>query len=150
MAGRSRIHDEFYEPVLKYLRDYDAFLLENHGALTIGKDVMNAYYKMETLEHFAHIAFVATQLGNVNTLKGENVQKLLDLRKKFGIKSNVACESCESSDTTACSIVPATEKSVRATKPEAVTSSISNAATGIDQEALVKQITTAILKRLNS
>ena len=54
--------EEFFRPVLKVLDKYDAFLLANHGALTIGKDIFNAYHKMETLEHFAHIAFVAQQL----------------------------------------------------------------------------------------
>ena len=55
------------------------FLLENHGALTIGADVMNAYYKMETLEHFAHISLVAIQLGNLKALGKPDVQKLLDV-----------------------------------------------------------------------
>lgn len=147
--------DEFYKPILKYLKDYDAFLLENHGALTIGKDVMNAYHKMETLEHFAHIAFVATQLGNVNTLKGENVQKLVDLRKNFGIKTTVACETCENSDADACSIVPQasakesqTVSPVKSEAPKSDNSSANKLPEGIDQDALVKQITAAILKRL--
>jgi L-fuculose-phosphate aldolase len=81
--------DEFYKPLLPILKDYDAFLLANHGALTIGKDIFNAYYKMETLEHFAHIAFIAHQLGNVNTLNNDQVQKLFSLRDKFGIRKNI-------------------------------------------------------------
>jgi len=149
--------EEFYEPILKYLRDYDAFLLENHGALTIGKDVMNAYYKMETLEHFAHIAFVATQLGTVHTLKGDHVQKLFNLRKNFGIRTNVTCETCENANTAACSIVPSgsseqTQSSVNAPEAAAqqpIESSETGLPGGIDQDALVRQITTAILKRLN-
>ena len=42
---------EISEPIRQYVKDYDAYLLENHGATTIGSDVMNAYYKMETMEH---------------------------------------------------------------------------------------------------
>jgi len=87
--------EEFYKPVTKFLQDYDAFLLANHGALTVGKDVLNAYHKMETLEHFAHITFVAQQLGSITVLNKEQVQKLKDLRKKFGIRTNVGCVSCE-------------------------------------------------------
>jgi L-fuculose-phosphate aldolase len=86
---------EFFKPVLKIIDKYDAFLLANHGALTIGKDVVNAYHKMETLEHFAHIAFVAQQLGHMNVLNTEQVRKLTDLRSKFGIRTNVGCETCE-------------------------------------------------------
>ena len=70
--------EEFYKPVLPLLNDYDAFLLANHGALTVGKDVVNAFHKMETIEHFAHIAFVAQQLGHLNTLNRDQVQKLTD------------------------------------------------------------------------
>jgi L-fuculose-phosphate aldolase len=86
---------EFFTPVLKIIDKYDAFLLANHGALTIGKDVVNAYHKMETLEHFAHIAFVAQQLGHMNVLNTEQVRKLTDLRTKFGIRTNVGCATCE-------------------------------------------------------
>jgi L-fuculose-phosphate aldolase len=129
--------EEFYEPVLKYLKDYDAFLLENHGALTIGPDVMNAYYKMETLEHFAHIAFTAIQLGKLNALTEPDVQKLLDLRQRFGIRTTVSCESCDKSATEACSVSP----------PSA---SVASEGSGINQNALVDSITTAIVKHLGA
>lgn len=132
--------EEFYTPLLKYLKNYDAFLLANHGALTIGKDIFNAYYKMETLEHFAHITFVATQLGQVNTLNPEQTQKLFDIRKRIGITQEVACESCDASGGT-CSIVTSGQN-------QPVTSISANPA-GLDKELLVKQVTEAILKQLN-
>ena len=87
--------EELYRPVTKLLKDYDAFLLANHGALTVGKDVINAYHKMETLEHFAQIAFVAQQLGYLNTLSKEQVEKLKDQREKYGIRTTVGCVSNE-------------------------------------------------------
>ncbi len=87
--------EELYSPVTKLLKDYDAFLLANHGALTIGTDVINAYHKMETVEHFAHIAFIAQQLGYPNTLSKEQVQKLKDQREKFGIRTTVGCVSSD-------------------------------------------------------
>lgn len=96
--------EEFYKPVLKLLPEYDAFLLANHGALTVGKDVLSAYHKMETLEHFAQITFVATQLGHIKTLNEEQVKKLTDLREKYGIRTNVACTTCETDDS--CDINP--------------------------------------------
>lgn len=82
---------ELYQPVTKLIKDHDAFLLANHGALTVGNDVFNAYHKMETLEHFAQIAFIAHQLGYLNTLSKEQVQKLKDQREKFGIKTTADC-----------------------------------------------------------
>ncbi len=77
---------EISEPIRKYVTDYDAYLLENHGATTVGSDVMNAYFKMETLEHFARILFVARQLGGANVLNQDQVDKLLRIRKRLGIR----------------------------------------------------------------
>ena len=46
-----------------FLADYDAFLLANHGALTVGADLWQAFYRMEIVEHAAQVALVAHQLG---------------------------------------------------------------------------------------
>ncbi len=81
--------EEFFTPLLPYLPAYDAFLLANHGALTVGTDVLNAYHKMETLEHYAHILFLAELLGNVNTLDEEKVKKLIALRGNFGARQDL-------------------------------------------------------------
>jgi L-fuculose-phosphate aldolase len=139
--------EEFYEPVLQYLNDYDAFLLENHGALTIGADVMTAYFKMETLEHFAHIALSAIQLGNLRVLSQDNVQKLLDLRKNFGIATKVSCESCARSRTQQCAVPESTSTQ----RPTAPTPDTGNMLSGnIDQDLLINSITAAIVKHLRT
>jgi L-fuculose-phosphate aldolase len=84
---------EISEPIRKWVQDYDAYLLENHGATTIGNSVMNAYYKMETMEHFAKIMLVARQLGGFNTLNAEQVQKLVQIRERMGIRGpSPACD----------------------------------------------------------
>ncbi len=85
--------EELYSKLLLHLQDSDAFLLANHGALTVGTDVFDAYNKMETLEHVAQIVFIAKQLGNLNILNAEQVQKLTVLREKFGIKTNARLHS---------------------------------------------------------
>ena len=71
---------------------YDAVLMANHGAVTLGKHVMDAHFKMETVEHFARIALVARQLGATNTLGEGHVQELLDLRSRFGIAGRPGCQ----------------------------------------------------------
>ncbi len=73
--------------VRKYIKAHDGLLLANHGALTIGPDVFAAYYKMETIEHFAKISLVARQLGREHLLSREEVTRLQDLRGNYGIKS---------------------------------------------------------------
>ena len=67
---------ELVESLRQYVRDYDAVLLENHGALTLGPDIVAAYHKMETMEHCARIALVARMLGRVNTIDEARVEKL--------------------------------------------------------------------------
>ena len=62
-------------------------LLANHGALTVGADLFGAYYKMETIEHFAKISLVARMLGRENLLSREEVMRLQGLRGTYGIKA---------------------------------------------------------------
>lgn len=79
-----------------YLKDHDAVLLANHGALTIGRTLLQAHYRMETIEHFARIMLVAMQLGRVNVLESERVNQLLELRQRLGLDhGRPACEPCE-------------------------------------------------------
>src|SRR4029453_12286870 len=73
--------------VRKYIKAHDGLLLANHGALTIGPDVYAAYYKMETIEHFAKISLVTRQLGRENLLSREEVHRLQELRGNYGIKA---------------------------------------------------------------
>ena len=81
--------DELYGMISNYINDYDAFLLANHGALTIGNSALNAYHKMETLEHAAFIEFVARQVGKVRTLNKKQTTQLINLREKFGIRKDI-------------------------------------------------------------
>jgi L-fuculose-phosphate aldolase len=66
-----------------------AFMLQNHGAVTLGKSLDDAYYKMEKLEHSAKTLFLAKMLGNVNPLSPEQVDELISIAEgTYGIKSD--------------------------------------------------------------
>ncbi len=78
---------EIPDNIRPYLKEHDVFLLENHGALSIGKDVYQAYYRMESLELFAKINLVARMLGNVNIIGEDNVRKMIGLRENFGLEN---------------------------------------------------------------
>src|SRR5204863_381845 len=78
---------ELPQAVRKYIRAHDGMLLANHGALTVGADLFSAYYKMETIEHFAKISLVARLLGGENLLAREEVSRLQQLRGTYGIKA---------------------------------------------------------------
>jgi L-fuculose-phosphate aldolase len=71
--------------VRKYIKAHDGMLLANHGAVTCGPDVMAAYYKMETIEHFAKISLVARMLGGENLISKDEVARLQGLRGFYGI-----------------------------------------------------------------
>lgn len=76
---------EVPEAIAPYLQDHDALLLENHGALTIGADVLTAYYRMETLELWAKIELNAHLLGGEKEISRENIDRLCSMRADYGI-----------------------------------------------------------------
>ncbi len=81
VTGTSELSDN----LRPYVKNHNAFLLANHGALAIGKDLLTSYYNLETLEHTAHILFLARQLGGIKTFTPEQIQKLIERRDDFGI-----------------------------------------------------------------
>ncbi len=68
-----------------YLDEHDVMLLENHGALAVGSDVITAFYRMESLELWAKITINAVILGGSHDISRENVQKLIDLRGYYKV-----------------------------------------------------------------
>jgi L-fuculose-phosphate aldolase len=79
--------EELPAAVRRYVKAHDGLLLANHGALAMAPDVMAAYYRMETIEHFAKISLVARTLGREHLLSREEVERLQGLRGMYGIAS---------------------------------------------------------------
>ena len=71
---------EVPDAIEPYLEEHDVMLLENHGALAVGSDVITAFYRMESLELWAKITINAVILGGSIDISRENIQKLIDLR----------------------------------------------------------------------
>lgn len=63
--------------------DHDAILMANHGVVTFGSSLENAYMKMETVEHFAKIALVTHLLGHEQPLGEKEVEKLVAVRDRY-------------------------------------------------------------------
>src|SRR5215203_225137 len=76
---------ELPDAVRQYIKAHDGLLLANHGALTVAHELFAAYYKMETIEHFAKISLVARMLGGERLLSQDEVLRLQGLRGKYGI-----------------------------------------------------------------
>jgi L-fuculose-phosphate aldolase len=75
------------DPVIQH---HDAFLLENHGAVTVGGDVLRAHQAMETVEHSARILLVARLLGGPRALGPEQVRELIESRGRYGVREGLA------------------------------------------------------------
>jgi L-fuculose-phosphate aldolase len=76
---------ELPDAVRQYIKAHDGLLLANHGALTVAHELFAAYYKMETIEHFAKISLVARLLGGERLLSQDEVMRLQGLRGMYGI-----------------------------------------------------------------
>ena len=66
------------------VQHYDAILLANHGVVTCGPDLLNAFFRMETVEHFAQVSLMTELLGKQVLLSGRDVEKLLVARARYG------------------------------------------------------------------
>lgn len=114
--------NELPDAIRPYLQKSDAILMQNHGALALGQDLLTAYHRMETLEHTAKIVFLSHQLGNVNVLNDDQVDRLMGLREKFNIPGRI----------THCQASPASSKK----------------GVGNVSEKTIADITTKVLERL--
>jgi L-fuculose-phosphate aldolase len=76
---------ELTEALEPYVPNYDAILMANHGVVTYGHDLLQAFFRMETVEHFARVALTTELLGKQVLLSGEDVEKLLAARARYGL-----------------------------------------------------------------
>ncbi len=80
--------DKLPEALNNFL-EYNAILLANHGAVTFAENLEKAYFLMEQVEHYAKITLVANILGTPKPLPCEEVDTLMELRKKMGIETGL-------------------------------------------------------------
>lgn len=87
--------DELPESIRELIRCADAVLMERHGAVCVGKDLLDAYKKLEQIEHNAKILYMAHTLGGARPMPREDVDRLLATRDGLGLTvNNVYCNHC--------------------------------------------------------
>ena len=86
--------EEIPDAVSKYLQYFDAVLLENHGALAYYDSLLNAYYKMESLEFYARLLYQSKMLGGPKELTPSQVERLYELRRKMGMTGKHPADVC--------------------------------------------------------
>lgn len=70
---------EIPDAIEPYLADYQAILLESHGALTWAGDLLSAYMKMESVEFYAELLYRTTQLGGPRELDAGKLERLYEV-----------------------------------------------------------------------
>jgi L-fuculose-phosphate aldolase len=69
--------DEVPDQLEPFLEDHKTFLLSHHGAVTLGKDIYDAYNRMETLERVATALMYARLMGGVRPMPEPAFDRLL-------------------------------------------------------------------------
>ena len=85
---------EIPDNIEMFLPHYDAVLLENHGALTWGQDLLTAYHKMESLEFYAELLYKAKALGGAKEFSKADVERLYEIRKQMNIPGKHPADVC--------------------------------------------------------
>lgn len=74
---------ELTEALEPYVARHDAILMANHGVVTYGPDLLTAFMRMETTEHFANVALTADLLGKQKLLSSADIEKLVAARARY-------------------------------------------------------------------
>ena len=81
--------EQLAEHLKLYLQNHDGFLLENHGALTVGSDLREAALRMELVEHNAQITMLVRQIGKPFVLSPSELDSLMAIRQKMFQKNTL-------------------------------------------------------------
>lgn len=125
---------------------HQAVLMKNHGVICWGKDVEDAYWKMENIDSYCRTVWIAAGLGGgLHRFTGAQAKELINLRQKLGMpdpRSDLKeCELCDSASfrpTVVCEVPPKADCGCDGNGTSA----------DPEVEAVVKQVTDAILKQL--
>ncbi len=127
------------DSIAPYCNTHNAVLLANHGALSWGKDLTEAYHRLESLEYYATVLmYTGRIIGRANELSCSQVNELIDIREKLGITSG-GTPPCSLKETNTTDVVK-TEKPL--TAYQASGCSVSSA--GTEKEAMIRELTQKI------
>lgn len=74
---------ELSKSLQPFIADHNAILMANHGVVTYGADLHQAYMRMEAVEHYAKVVLAARQIGQPCSLDRREVEKLTDVRARY-------------------------------------------------------------------
>lgn len=92
---------EFAETVVPFLKATNTIILTNHGTVSFGKTLEEAYWKTEILDAYCRILILAKQIGGITYLDEQKSRELIDLKKRLGFDDprfhNASCDLCGNS-----------------------------------------------------
>lgn len=154
----------FADTVLPYVKDTDTIILANHGTITYGSDLEDAYFKTEIIDAYCRILILAKQLGQVNFYSDEKAAELIRLKPNLGIADPRLARGLENCDLCGNSLfregysdfapephafvhpkLLAQAEAACKTAPPAT----GGGQGGVDLEALVKTITDQVMSAMN-
>ena len=74
------------ESILPFVKDSNTILLQSHGVVCFHPDLEQAYYQLEIVDAYARILILAKQIGAIRPLDGNEMQELLELKQRFGLR----------------------------------------------------------------
>src|SRR5437773_1145568 len=94
---------KFADTIIPYVKDCNTIILANHGTVTFGPTLENAYFNSEIIDAYCKILILARQLGKVNYFSERETRELLELKKRIGyddprLKDGENCDLCGNSE----------------------------------------------------
>lgn len=74
----------FADTILPYTKHCNTIILANHGTVSFGPTVEQAYFNTEIIDAYCRILILARQLGRINYFTPQQTRELLDLKKRLG------------------------------------------------------------------
>jgi L-fuculose-phosphate aldolase len=147
---------KFAETIIPYVKDCNTIILANHGTVTFGPTLENAYFNTEIIDAYCRILILARQLGRVNFFTDEQTRELLDIKKRLGYDDPRLryenCDLCSNSVFNRGYSEFAPEPKAFKREPDQVKARSSNGASAdeVDVEALVQTITEKVMASLEN
>ena len=154
---------KFADTILPFVKDTDTIILANHGTITYGSDLEDAYFKTEIIDAYCRILILAKQLGRVNYYDDAKAAELIRLKPSLGIPDPRLARGLENCDLCGNSLFregysdfvpePTAFKHPKLVQQAAQAAPAptpsANGQSGADLDALVKSITDQVMHAMN-